>query len=133
MSIWSRLHRRATPALISLLLLNTSSTAQTSVGAPTAGGQQEISATLDRRLAHFRHGINTSHWFAQVYASEGYSKQHFENHTTAEDMRLIKSAGFDHVRLSVNPSMLLNASNPERLPADSMAQLKRATGIAKDW
>src|SRR2546421_1860138 len=59
--------------------------------------QSEVPAS---RLARLRHGINLSHWFAQ---SSDYSKAHLELHTTAEDIALIKSIGFDHVRLTVDP------------------------------
>lgn len=62
------------------------------------------------RLAHLRHGINLSEWFAQVYEPEGYTKEHFETWTTAADIGLIKAAGFDHVRLSVNPQPLMDAA-----------------------
>ncbi len=61
------------------------------------------------RLAHIRHGINLSEWFAQVYDPKGYTKEHFETWTTASDIALIKSAGFDHVRLSVNPGLMIDA------------------------
>lgn len=61
------------------------------------------------RLAHLRHGINLSEWFAQVYDPVGYKKEHFESWTTASDIALIKSAGFDHVRLSVNPQPMIDA------------------------
>jgi hypothetical protein len=61
------------------------------------------------RLAHIRHGINLSEWFAQVYDPKGYTKEHFQTWTTASDIALIKSAGFDHVRLSVNPQPMMDA------------------------
>ncbi len=61
------------------------------------------------RLAHIRHGINLSGWFAQVYSAKGYTKEQFQTHTTAADIALIKSAGFDHVRLSVNPQPFMDA------------------------
>src|SRR5215467_8882928 len=63
------------------------------------------------RLAHLRHGINLSEWFAQVWDSKGYTKEHFETWTTASDIALIKSAGFDHVRLSVNPQPMMDAAH----------------------
>ena len=62
------------------------------------------------RLEHLRRGINLSEWFAQVYDSRGYTKEHFESWTTASDIALIKSAGFDHVRLSVNPQPMMDAA-----------------------
>jgi len=62
------------------------------------------------RLPHLRRGINLSEWFAQVYDPKGYTKEHFESWTTAADIALIKSAGFDHVRLSVNPKPMMDAA-----------------------
>lgn len=61
------------------------------------------------RLAHIRRGINLSGWFAQVYDSKGYTKEHLQTWTTAEDIALIKSMGFDHVRLSLNPQPIMEA------------------------
>ena len=37
-------------------------------------------------------------------------KSTFESWTTASDIALIKSAGFDHVRLSVNPQPMMDAA-----------------------
>lgn len=71
---------------------------------------QSSSSVSPYRLAHLRHGINLSEWFAQVYDPKGYTKEHFETWTTSADIALIKSAGFDHVRLSVNPQPLMDAS-----------------------
>ena len=72
---------------------------------------QSLSSVRASRLAHIRHGINLSEWFAQVYDPKGYTKEHFESWTTASDIALIKSAGFDHVRLSVNPQPMMDAMN----------------------
>jgi aryl-phospho-beta-D-glucosidase BglC (GH1 family) len=63
------------------------------------------------RLAHLRRGINLSAWFAQVYDPKGYTKEHFETWITASDIALIKSAGFDHVRLSLNPQPMMDAAS----------------------
>ncbi|HLW86721.1 MAG TPA: cellulase family glycosylhydrolase [Candidatus Sulfotelmatobacter sp.] len=68
-----------------------------------------LSSVPAARLAHVRHGINLSAWFAQVYDPKGYTKEHFQNWTTAADIALIKSMGFDHVRLSVNPQPIMDA------------------------
>ena len=69
-----------------------------------------LSSVPAARLAHIRHGINLSEWFAQVYDPRGYTKEHFQNWTTAADIALIKSMGFDHVRLSVNPQPIMEAN-----------------------
>jgi len=66
---------------------------------------QEKPANLPSRFAHLRHGINLSHWFSQ---SASYSKEHLDTHTTARDIALIKSLGFDHVRFPIEPAPLMN-------------------------
>ena len=68
------------------------------------------SSVPSSRVAHLRHGINLSAWFAQVHDPKGYTKDHFESWTTSADIALIKSAGFDHVRLSVNPQPIMDAA-----------------------
>jgi endoglucanase len=68
-----------------------------------------LSSVPASRLAHLRRGINLSEWFAQVYDPRGYTKEHFQTWTTPDDIALIKSAGFDHVRLSVNPQPIMDA------------------------
>ena len=52
-----------------------------------------------------RRGITLSHWFSQA---ANYSKAHLDSHTTGNDIALIKSLGFDHVRLPIEPAPLLN-------------------------
>src|SRR5271155_2162594 len=82
------------------------------------GSLSTVSTVPASRLAHLRHGINTSEWFAQVYDKRGYTKEHFQSWTTAEDIALIKSMGFDHVRLSVNPQPMMDARQPNKIPVD---------------
>jgi endoglucanase len=67
------------------------------------------------RLAHLRHGVNLSAWFGGVWDPKGYTKEHFESWTTASDLALIKSAGFDHVRLPVNPQPMMDAARNGRM------------------
>src|ERR1700690_3567860 len=62
------------------------------------------------RLAHIRRGINLSEWFAQVFDPKGYTKEHFQNWNTSADIALIKSAGLDHVGLSVNPQPMMDSA-----------------------
>src|SRR5271169_1207884 len=69
-----------------------------------------LSSVPASRLAHIRHGVNLSEWFAQVYDPKGYTKEHFQNWNTSADIALIKSAGFDHVRLSVNPQPMMDSA-----------------------
>ena len=84
------------------------------------------------RLAHIRHGINLSEWFTQVYDPKGYTKEHFESWTTASDIALIKSAGFDHVRLSVNPKPMMDAMHRQDRGAEYFGYLDTAMKMILD-
>ncbi len=84
------------------------------------------------RLEHLRHGINASEWFAQVYDKRGYTREHFQSWTTAEDIALIKSMGFDHVRLSVNPQPMMPNHRPDEIPAEYLAYLDSAVKMILD-
>jgi aryl-phospho-beta-D-glucosidase BglC (GH1 family) len=83
-------------------------------------------------LAHLRHGINLSAWFAQVYDPKGYTKEHFEAWTTAQDIALIKSAGFDHVRLSVNPQPMMDSARRHQGYAEYFGYLDAAVKMILD-
>lgn len=79
-----------------------------------------------RRAAHLRHGINLSEWFAQVYDPKGYTKEHLETWVTADDIALIKSMGFDHVRLSVNPQPMMRHNMADQIPPEYLGYLDNA-------
>ncbi|HEV7747832.1 MAG TPA: cellulase family glycosylhydrolase [Pyrinomonadaceae bacterium] len=104
----------------------------TAVGAGSADRQvgpirfSKQSLVPASRLARLRRGINLSHWFAQ---SADYSKTHLESHTTAADFALIKSIGFDHVRLTLEPAPLLNGDDPGRLKEEYLTYLDHALDL----
>ena len=93
---------------------------------------QPLPSVPASRLAHIRHGINLSEWFAQVYDSKGYTKEHFQNWTTAADIALIKSMGFDHVRLSVNPQPMMDAARRQNGTAEYFGYLDAAIKMILD-
>jgi endoglucanase len=78
------------------------------------------------RAEKLKRGINASEWFAQVYDKRGYTPEHFQAWTTADDIALIKSMGFDHVRLSVNPQPMFNEREPNKIPAEYLGYLDAA-------
>jgi hypothetical protein len=99
----SILHFVQDDGVSSIAFLKESAMIRTSIAAillfiaiPLAQAQTATSSSVPAaRLAHIRHGINLSGWFAQVYGPAGYSKEHLQNGETSADMALIKSAGFD--------------------------------------
>ncbi|MER3428493.1 MAG: hypothetical protein C4334_10400 [Pyrinomonas sp.] len=80
----------------------------------------------EARFRRLQHGINTSHWFAQILGGRPYTREHLESHTTEADIRLIEAMGFDHVRLSVEPAPLWNQTDPAKLNAEYLSYLDRA-------
>src|SRR5690348_3816011 len=99
----------------------------TTIAVAETGGQ-----TAQRRAVHLRHGVNASEWFAQVYDPKGYTKEHFDTWMTAADFILIKSMGFDHVRLSVNPGPMFNARQPNLIPPEYLSYLDHAIKMILD-
>jgi endoglucanase len=99
--------------------------------AATSSPQLDSSVPASR-LARLRRGINASEWFAQVYDKGGYTKEHFQSWTTAEDIALIKSMGFDHVRLSVDPQPMMVSHRPDEIPAEYLGYLDSAVKMILD-
>ncbi len=85
----------------------------------TAQAQQGSGIASDR-AQHLQRGINLSMWYAQTGDN---SAQHIAAYTTPADFALIKSVGFDHVRLSINPEPLISRASPIALKPDAMARL----------
>jgi endoglucanase len=104
--------------------------AQTGVGGGSAAVDR--SPLAFRRVERLKRGINASEWFAQVYDKRGYTPEHFQAWTTAEDIALIKTMGFDHVRLSVNPEPMLNSREPNEIAPDYLASLDAAVKMILD-
>src|SRR5947209_15298565 len=101
-------------------------------GHPGGSGSVYAPPLVFRRAERLKRGINASEWFAQVYDKRGYTPEHFQAWTTSEDIGLIKSMGFDHVRLSVNPQPMFNSREPEKIPADYQASLDMEVKIILD-
>lgn len=98
---------------------------------PACFGQRLVGVP-PRRLANLRHGINASEWFSQVYDPKGYTKEHLQSWTTADDITLIKAMGFDHVRLSVNPEPMFRHNRADEIPAEYLGYLDSAVKMILD-
>ena len=84
------------------------------------------------RAERLKRGLNASEWFAQVYDKRGYTREHFQDWTTAQDIALIKSIGFDHVRLSVNPQPMFTEREPNKIPTEYLGYLDAAVKMILD-
>jgi endoglucanase len=85
-----------------------------------------------RRAEHLRHGINLSHWYAQVFDPKGYTKEHFDTYDTAQDMALIKAMGFDHVRFTLNCEPMFRRGQADRIPIEYLAMVDGAVKMILD-
>lgn len=92
----------------------------------TACFAQANSAMAEQRARRLKRGINLSEWFAQVYDPKGYTKEHLESWVVPEDIVLIKTMGFDHVRLSVNPEPMMRHNLADQLPPEYLGYLDAA-------
>src|SRR5215813_2315956 len=122
--------RRLITLLLAVAILHHVST----LSIPATTLAQEKPVDLAARAAHLRRGVNLSHWFSQA---ANYSKTHLETHTTAQDITLIKSMGFDHVRFPIEPAPLLaDTPDPSILNTTYLQYVDRAldmilaTGLA---
>jgi endoglucanase len=113
-------------------LLFVSSTVAGCATAQTANAASAPSRVAFGRAQKLKRGINASEWFAQVYDKRGYTPEHFQAWMTVTDIALIKSMGFDHVRLSVNPEPMLNAREPNKIPAEYLGYLDTAVKVILD-
>ncbi|HTR65636.1 MAG TPA: cellulase family glycosylhydrolase [Terriglobales bacterium] len=84
------------------------------------------------RAAHLRRGINLSHWFAQAGDPSLYNKERLATFVTAEDIALIKSMGFDNVRLGVNPQPMFRRNQADRIPVEYLGYLDAAVKMILD-
>src|SRR3984893_3327121 len=125
----SRVAFRVTFLLLSGLMV-CGAWAQT--GHPGGSGSVYAPPLVFRRAERLRRGINASEWFAQVYDKRGYTPEHFQTWTTVEDIALIKSMGFDHVRLSVNPQPMMPNHRPDEIPTEYFGYLDSAVKMILD-
>lgn len=71
-------------------------------------GKESISNTLKERFFSLTRGINLAHWFAQTSYVD-------PNYITDTDLQNLSSLGFKHVRLTIDPDILFDQTNPTSL------------------
>jgi endoglucanase len=107
---------RIVRAVLSILLL-------VATFSPLRAQPESVAA---RRAQLLHRGVNASMWFAQA---EDYSVARLRSYITADDIALMHSMGFDHVRLSVDGDELVRGASPGELNTVFVAELDRVTHI----
>jgi endoglucanase len=98
------------------------------LGRPAPGSVPETNGR-DARLGKLKRGINASHWFAQVIDPRGSTMEHLATHITAADLVVIKSLGFDHLRLSVDPAPMWRSAEADVIAAEHFGALHQAVAM----
>jgi endoglucanase len=80
-----------------------------------------------KRSESLKRGINATKWFAQT--SQDTSVEHLRTYTTEDDIALIESLGFDHVRLSIDPVPLSQDLRPDAARKPFLDELDRAVDL----
>jgi aryl-phospho-beta-D-glucosidase BglC (GH1 family) len=99
---------------------------------PTTPTTTHATSVRQQRLAHLGHGINITGWLGQVFDPKGYTKEHFQTYITAEDIALIKSMGFDHVRLVIDPRPMFAEGHADQIPSEYLGYLDAAVKLILD-
>jgi len=74
------------------------------------------------RLARLTRGVNLSHWFAQTTPDA----HRLRTHITPTDLAQIHHVGFRHVRLPLDPQLLLVPGHPDSLAVSGRSHLDDA-------
>ncbi len=83
-----------------------------------------MAGSADSLTRRFSHGVNLSHWFAQSVS--GYDPARLAQFVSDADLKALKAAGLDHVRLSVSPSILFNVDHSHKMNGELLSSLMSA-------
>ena len=97
--------------LLAGLLLSVQSTLMAQSGVPAA------------RLERLAKGVNVTRWF---WLNEDTSDDHYRNYLSDEQMQAIRDAGFTHVRLPIEPKLLLDEYFPDQIDEALLGYLEAA-------
>jgi len=95
-------------------------------------------AVTDARFSRLQRGININNWFNQPYNAKALGKKgsfdgwYFDAYATDHDIKLIKQAGFDHIRLCIDPIFLMNNETGE-LKTDLLPHLDKAIAMIREY
>lgn len=94
------------------------------------------SAVSDERYGRILRGINLNGWFCQPWNQRidgkkgGFNKEFLQGFITEQDADMIRSMGYDHVRLPVDPTFLCNKEDGALL-TDLLPELDRAIAMLR--
>ena len=90
---------------------------------------QQTKGVAFARAEHLQRGVNLSSFYAQT---RDMSQARLDAYMSVADMQALKAMGFDHVRLSINPALLIASPKTGTLRPAAMAQLDKTVGQLLD-
>lgn len=93
---------------------------------PPAQAQVSASAVRDSRFARLTKGVNLAMWFR---TASPQTEQHWSNYINAGQLSDIRRQGFNHVRLSITPSMIFQPANPATLNPRILPYVDKAIAL----
>ena len=90
---------------------------------PLVSMRAQPASVAVHRAQLLHRGVNASMWSAQ---SDDYSPARLRSYTTADDIALMHTMGFDHVRLSIDGDELLRGAPPNGFNPAFLAELDTA-------
>lgn len=81
--------------------------------------------TENGRLDSLTHGINVAHWFAQA----PLNAERFQTYIASDDIKLIHELGFRHIRLPIDPKILLDPAHPAKLNQENIGYVDAAIDL----
>lgn len=93
-------------------------------------------AVTDARYDRIRNGININNWFCQPWNAKangqkgGFNAEFFRAYITEHDIQMIADAGFDHIRLPIDPGFLMGPKG--ELQTELLGEVDRAIRMIRD-
>jgi endoglucanase len=110
---------------ILILILSLSFGKSTSNTLNGANGAATIAGVPEERLIHLNRGVSVSGWFSQ----NALNKRSFISKVSDSDIQLIKSMGFKHIRLPIDPEILFNEGDPSVVNLVNIQYIDRAVDM----
>jgi endoglucanase len=92
------------------------------VGAAGVTQGQVAKGVAFERAGHLLRGVNLSSFYAQT---RDLSQTRLDGYMSTADMQALTAMGFDHVRLSINPELIIRDAQTGSLREPAMAQLDK--------
>jgi hypothetical protein len=97
-------------------------------GAPEQANSAPSNTLPAARAAWLKKGVNITRWLWWAQNNPGYH-QHIASIYDKQDLALLHSLGIRHIRLTLDPTLYFNASQPQQLRTDYLEDLDHVISL----